>query len=200
MLSIAQAEQTARASFCSLRRCLLTWPVFVCVSVCCQRIKATAVCIEAHANKERGSKERGSGKVSIGRAAAWRQALWERGGVSASQRQRDVDVNSDARAIFALLLLLLFTSLFSFFVAVVFLNWLSIIAFNVLWRSRTRNYPTYAHSAPLPLSYYQRLCLLCNLVILFLFTCLFIAHFTAHKINVAPSPPSFLSLPPWYYI
>lgn len=58
MLSIAQAEQTARASFCSLRLCLLSWPVFVCVSVCCQRIKATAVCIEAHANKERGSKER----------------------------------------------------------------------------------------------------------------------------------------------
>lgn len=55
----------SRASFCSLRLCLLSWPVFVCVSVCCQRIKATAVCIEAHANKERGSKESSSMKTGI---------------------------------------------------------------------------------------------------------------------------------------
>lgn len=77
--------------------------MFVCVSVCCQRIKATAVCIEAHANKERGSKESGNMKTGIV-GERWSQ----------SQRQRDVDVNSDARAIFALLLLLLFTLLFSF--------------------------------------------------------------------------------------
>lgn len=42
-------------------------------------------------------------------------------------------------------------------------------------------------SAPPSLSLYQRLCLLCNLVILFLFTCLFIAHFAAHKIYATPS-------------
>lgn len=88
--------QTAELPFalfafvCSL--CLpacLSISLCVSVSVCCQRIKATAVCIEAHANKEMGTRERGSnkrGSVNRGRSEHWESDSMKTGNVGGRGR------------------------------------------------------------------------------------------------------------------